>query len=154
MISNHPSDLQSSGESYEDDFEDGGVSARLQAFPRPGQSKADTKLPREFDAKIKLDASNGWSSEPWKPFVAGKYLQMIRIGHLLVSALPQAWSGNIVGYDTTCSKVFILRALGICTLNASDISVSMLLFLCFARGVATSICNASRISQSYCSCRA
>ena len=63
--------LQSSGESYEDGFEDGGVSARLHAFPRPGQSKADSKLQRDFQAKIKLDASKGWSNDSWKPYVPG-----------------------------------------------------------------------------------
>ncbi len=69
--------LQSSSESYEDGFEGGSVpaidvSARLRAFPRPAQSKAESKLQHDFQAKIKLDASKGWSSDSWKTYVPGK----------------------------------------------------------------------------------
>ena len=69
--------LQSSSGSYEDGFEGANapasdVSARLRAFPRPAQSKADSKLQHDFQAKIKLDASKGWSSDSWKTYVPGK----------------------------------------------------------------------------------
>lgn len=43
-----------SASSYEDGFEGVDTAVRLRAFPRPGQSKADTKLPQEFGSKIKL----------------------------------------------------------------------------------------------------
>lgn len=72
ILSHRSMPLQSSDGSYEDGFKDGGVSARLQAFPRPGQSKADSKLQRDFQSKVKLDASKGWSNEPWKTYVPGK----------------------------------------------------------------------------------
>lgn len=55
----------SSSSSYEDNFEEVQVRARLHAFPRPGSTKVDTKLPREFRSKIRLDAPKPQESKPW-----------------------------------------------------------------------------------------
>lgn len=95
--------LQSSDGSYEDSFKDGGVSARLQAFPRPGQSKADSKLQRDFQSKVKLDASKGWSNEPWKTYVPGKELLCSKLC-LLKVLIHTLWT-----YDTRYYSASIAR---------------------------------------------